>query len=94
MGLSWTTHRIRNRQETQHKRYAHYTNHYLLNSSSSLGPDDVKAMGIDKYNEECRQIVMRYAGEWETTVNRMGRWIDFKNDYKTLNTSFMESVIL
>lgn len=35
---------------------------------------------------------MRYAGEWEKIVTRLGRWIDFKNDYKTLNTSFMESV--
>lgn len=49
-------------------------------------------MGIDKYNEECRAIVMRYSKEWETTVWRMGRWIDFQNDYKTLNPSFMESV--
>ena len=49
-------------------------------------------MGIDKYNEECRSIVMRYAGEWETTITRLGRWIDFKNDYKTLDPSFMESV--
>ena len=49
-------------------------------------------MGIDKYNEECRAIVMRYAKEWEATVTRLGRWIDFENDYKTLNASFMESV--
>jgi isoleucyl-tRNA synthetase len=56
------------------------------------GPADVEAMGIDKYNAECRAIVMRYAKEWESTVVRMGRWIDFENDYKTLNTSFMESV--
>ena len=49
-------------------------------------------MGIDKYNEECRAIVMRYAKEWEITVTRLGRWIDFENDYKTLNLSFMESV--
>lgn len=56
------------------------------------GPEDVAKMGIAKYNEECRSIVMKYATEWETTVNRMGRWIDFKNDYKTLNLSFMESV--
>jgi isoleucyl-tRNA synthetase len=49
-------------------------------------------MGIDKYNAECRAIVMRYAGEWRSTVERMGRWIDFDRDYKTLNTSFMESV--
>ena len=49
-------------------------------------------MGIDKYNAECRSIVMRYSGEWRSTVERMGRWIDFDNDYKTLNPSFMESV--
>lgn len=49
-------------------------------------------MGIDKYNAECRSIVMKYAGEWRQTVERMGRWIDFDDDYKTLNTSFMESV--
>ena len=49
-------------------------------------------MGIDKYNAECRGIVMRYSSEWRHTVERMGRWIDFDNDYKTLNLSFMESV--
>ncbi|GAA6052199.1 hypothetical protein JCM3770_000792 [Rhodotorula araucariae] len=53
---------------------------------------DVMAMGIDKYNAECRAIVMRYSSEWRKTVERLGRWIDFDNDYKTLNTSFMESV--
>ncbi|OMJ24610.1 Isoleucine-tRNA ligase, cytoplasmic [Smittium culicis] len=53
---------------------------------------DVLDMGIDKYNAACRSIVMRYASEWEKTVERLGRWIDFKNDYKTLNISFMESV--
>ncbi|KAL5507433.1 ILS1_2 [Sanghuangporus vaninii] len=56
------------------------------------GKDDVLAMGIDKYNAECRAIVMRYADEWRKTVERMGRWIDFDNGYKTMNTSFMESV--
>ena len=45
-------------------------------------------LGIDKYNEACRAIVMRYAKEWEHTVNRIGRWIDFENDYKTLNLSY------
>lgn len=53
---------------------------------------DVLGMGVDKYNAECRAIVMRYSTEWRTTVERMGRWIDFDNDYKTLNLSFMESV--
>lgn len=54
--------------------------------------EDVLTMGIDKYNEECRSIVMRYAGEWRTIVHRLGRWIDFDNDYKTLDPTFMESV--
>ncbi|KAG8701322.1 isoleucine--tRNA ligase [Ceratobasidium sp. 394] len=55
------------------------------------GREEVMAMGIDKYNAECRAIVMRYAGKWRTTVERMGRWIDFDNDYKTFNLGFMES---
>ncbi|PON74964.1 Isoleucine-tRNA ligase [Parasponia andersonii] len=54
--------------------------------------DDVLQMGIDKYNEECRSIVTRYVEEWENIVTRTGRWIDFKNDYKTMDLSFMESV--
>ena len=53
------------------------------------GKEDVLAMGIDKYNEACRSIVMRYSKEWETTVKRVGRWIDFENDYKTLDPEFM-----
>ncbi|XP_071442401.1 isoleucine--tRNA ligase, cytoplasmic [Hetaerina americana] len=56
------------------------------------GPDDVAKMGIKKYNDECRKIVMRYSDEWEVVVGRLGRWIDFKNDYKTLYPWFMESV--
>mmetsp|Transcript_11749 Transcript_11749/g.21671 ORF Transcript_11749/g.21671 Transcript_11749/m.21671 type:complete len:1026 (+) Transcript_11749:42-3119(+) len=54
--------------------------------------DQVLAMGIDKYNETCRGIVTRYTQEWETTITRLGRWIDFENDYKTMDASFMESV--
>lgn len=56
------------------------------------GKDDVMNMGIDKYNAECRSIVMRYAGEWRETISRLGRWIDMDNDYKTLYPEFMESV--
>ena len=48
-------------------------------------------LGIKRYNAECRKIVMRCADDWESTVERMGRWIDFKNDYKTLDITFMES---
>ena len=54
--------------------------------------DQVLEMGIDKYNEACRSIVTRYTKEWESTVTRLGRWIDFENDYKTMDPSFMESV--
>ena len=54
--------------------------------------DQVLEMGIDKYNETCRSIVTRYTKEWESTVTRLGRWIDFENDYKTMDASFMESV--
>ncbi|XP_072027331.1 isoleucine--tRNA ligase, cytoplasmic-like [Amphiura filiformis] len=56
------------------------------------GPDDVAKMGIQKYNDECRKIVMRYSNEWEFIVNRLGRWIDFKHDYKTLYPWFMETI--
>ncbi|KAF3690036.1 Isoleucine--tRNA ligase, cytoplasmic [Channa argus] len=56
------------------------------------GPEDVAKMGIAEYNKQCRNIVMRYANEWESSVKRMGRWIDFNNDYKTLYPWFMETV--
>jgi isoleucyl-tRNA synthetase len=46
-------------------------------------------MGIAAYNEACRSIVMRYSGEWANTVRRVGRWIDFENDYKTLDPEYM-----
>ena len=56
------------------------------------GPEAVKQMGLEKYNAECRSIVMRYATEWRETIDRLGRWIDFDNDYKTMDPTFMESV--
>ncbi|AQK81807.1 Isoleucine--tRNA ligase cytoplasmic [Zea mays] len=49
-------------------------------------------LGIGKYNETCRSIVTKYVSEWEAMVTRTGRWIDFKNDYKTMDLNFMESV--
>jgi len=54
--------------------------------------DAVKKLGVKGYNDECRSIVDRYVNEWEKTVTRIGRWVDFKNDYKTMDVSFMESV--
>uniref|UniRef100_A0A8C4M7P8 isoleucine--tRNA ligase n=1 Tax=Equus asinus asinus TaxID=83772 RepID=A0A8C4M7P8_EQUAS len=56
------------------------------------GPEDVAKMGIVEYNNQCRAIVMRYSTEWKSIVTRLGRWIDFDNDYKTLYPQFMESV--
>jgi len=56
------------------------------------GRADIEAYGVDKFNETCRSIVLRYASEWRTIVTRMGRWVDFDNDYKTMDVSFMESV--
>lgn len=53
--------------------------------------EDVLNMGIDKYNEECRKIVMTYADVWRRDIGRLGRWIDFDDDYKTMYPSFMES---
>ncbi|MFP5385264.1 MAG: isoleucine--tRNA ligase [Bacteriovoracia bacterium] len=53
--------------------------------------DFVAQHGVKKYNDECRGIVDRYVNEWEKTISRLGRWVDFKNDYKTMDLSFMES---
>lgn len=54
--------------------------------------DAVKQFGVKGYNDECRSIVQRYTSEWERTITRIGRWVDFKNDYKTMDANFMESV--
>ncbi|KAL0911232.1 hypothetical protein M5K25_019356 [Dendrobium thyrsiflorum] len=54
--------------------------------------DDILAMGIDRYNEECRSIVTKYVKEWEEVITRTGRWIDFRNDYKTMDPQFMEVI--
>jgi isoleucyl-tRNA synthetase len=56
------------------------------------GRPDIEAFGIGNFNEECRKIVLRYTSEWRETVERMARWIDFDNDYKTMDRPFMESV--
>lgn len=53
---------------------------------------EIEQMGIDKFNEACRASVLRYTSEWRKTITRMGRWVDFDNDYKTMNPEFMESI--
>ncbi|PGH37108.1 isoleucine-tRNA ligase [[Emmonsia] crescens] len=56
------------------------------------GSEAVEKLGLEKYNAECRAIVMRFAAEWRQTIDRLGRWIDFDNDYKTMDTPYMESL--
>ncbi len=53
----------------------------------------IEAMGIGAFNDACRDSVLRYTAEWRAYVTRQARWVDFDNDYKTLDPSFMESVI-
>jgi isoleucyl-tRNA synthetase len=52
----------------------------------------VGELGIAGYNTECRGIVDRYTAEWHKTIERLGRWVDFDNCYKTMDPEFMESV--
>ncbi len=56
------------------------------------GLADIENFGIAKFNEACREIVLRYTKEWEKTISRTGRWVDFENGYRTMDPSFMESV--
>ena len=53
----------------------------------------IEAMGIGAFNDACRDSVLRYTAEWRAYVTRQARWVDFDNDYKTLDLPFMESVI-
>jgi len=53
----------------------------------------IEDMGIAAFNAKARESVLRYTGEWEQYVTRQARWVDFENDYKTLDIPFMESVI-
>ncbi|HWL01872.1 MAG TPA: isoleucine--tRNA ligase [Microbacteriaceae bacterium] len=55
--------------------------------------DEIEAMGIGAFNDAARASVLEYTQEWENYVTRQARWVDFANDYKTLDVTFMESVI-
>ena len=57
------------------------------------GKADILKMGIETFNEACRDSVLRYTREWEEYVTRQARWVDFENDYKTLDLPYMESVM-
>ncbi|HEY6797370.1 MAG TPA: isoleucine--tRNA ligase [Kineosporiaceae bacterium] len=53
----------------------------------------IEAMGVAPFNDACRASVLRYTKEWEDYVHRQARWVDFENDYKTLDLDYMESVL-
>ncbi len=58
---------------------------------SGRGP--ISEYGIERFNDYCRTSVLRYTKEWEWYVTRQARWVDFGNDYKTMDLSYMESVM-
>ncbi|WP_109474526.1 isoleucine--tRNA ligase [Ornithinimicrobium cavernae] len=67
-----------------------------LEAMSQLGiktKDEILELGIEEFNAACRSSVLRYTDEWQEYVTRQARWVDFENDYKTLNPGYMESVI-
>jgi isoleucyl-tRNA synthetase len=53
---------------------------------------DILKMGVGKFNNACRSIVLRYTRDWRTVTERIGRWVDMDNDYKTMDPDYMESI--
>jgi isoleucyl-tRNA synthetase len=53
---------------------------------------DIERYGVAKFNEACRASVLRYVKEWRTIMTRAGRWVDFDDDYKTMEPDYMESI--
>ncbi|MCK5672999.1 MAG: class I tRNA ligase family protein, partial [Spirochaetales bacterium] len=56
------------------------------------GKYQIEEFGVAKFNDSCKSIVQRYTAEWEEIVTRMGRWVDFDNGYKTMDSDYMESI--
>jgi isoleucyl-tRNA synthetase len=54
--------------------------------------DEIEKMGVKKFNNYCRSKVMTYANDWEKYIDRIGRWVSFKEGYKTMDTDYIESV--
>ncbi len=57
------------------------------------GRKEIEAYGVEKFNDFCRSDVLKYSSIWVDMFKRIGRWVDFSHDYKTMNLDFMESVI-
>ena len=67
-----------------------------LEAMSQLGiktKDEILELGIETFNDKCRESVLKYTQDWQDYVTRQARWVDFDNDYKTLNVDYMESVL-
>lgn len=56
------------------------------------GPREIQELGVDVFNEACRAMVNTTTEDWRDITARMGRWVDFEDDYKTMDVDFMESV--
>lgn len=53
---------------------------------------EIEAYGVAAFNEKCKASVLKYTAEWRKTITRMGRWVDFDDDYKTMSPDYMESI--
>ncbi len=56
------------------------------------GKKQIEEIGVERFNKVCRDNVLKFAEEWGKMVRRMGRWTEFENSYKTMDTTYMESV--
>ena len=84
--FGWDTHGLPVEMETEKE----LSKSHGKNISGQIA---IKEFGIEKFNDACQKSVMKYADEWEYYVTRQGRFVDFKNSYKTMDLSYMESVI-
>ncbi len=84
--FGWDTHGLPVEMETEKELTA-------KEGKQISGQIAIQEYGIEKFNNACRSSVMRYADDWENYVTRQGRFVDFKNSYKTMDLNYMESVI-
>lgn len=84
--FGWDTHGLPVEMETEKELTA-------KENRQISGQIAIQEYGIGKFNDACRGSVMKYADDWENYVTRQGRFVDFKNGYKTMDVNYMESVI-
>ena len=66
---------------------------YVEKKLNISGKIAIENYGIEKFNNYCKESVLKYTNEWQEYVTRQARWVDFDNDYKTMDKNYMESVI-